>query len=489
MSTLGWLAFVVTLGTVIGLGIRAGKATTDHAADFFLGGRNWNAWRSAIASFAAAESGFVFLGLVGMAYRFGFVTLWILVGVVYGYLGTWGLMARPIRHISETTGALSVPQLIQGISGSKGSLVLRVGGALVFVTMTMYAGVQFHAVGKALQGLGSLDLMTGTIVGALVITGYSAYGGLRSISHTDVSQGALMLGTLLLLGVFSVGAAGGPAHILATMEATSPALVDPTGGASGAKAVLLPFFFAIVGLGLTGAPHYLRKFMATSTSMRSGHAGWIAMSCCFVLFVSAMIVGFAARGLDVSPADPEAIVPLVTARYFTGALAIAAGVVFAGVLSAMASTADSQLLEATAAVTEDFGFGRRLRRRVVMWGTGAIALALALWMNESIFERTLLIWAVTGAAFGPALLLGIAGVRATDAAYATAMVLSAGLVAWWDLASPWGHDVYALVPGFLVSGLVVLAGRRRPAVEARSDASPSPPSPPERKASAAGDSA
>ena len=110
-----------------------------------------------------------------------------------------------------------------------------------------------------------------------------------------------------------------------------------------------------------------------------------------------------------------------------------AGVMIAAVLSAVMSTADSQLLVAASSVTHDLGWGGRdpkamLRRaRLVVLGLSAAAAAAALLVEESIFSRVLFAWSSMGCAFGPLLLVTVLRGPVTPRATMASMLLGFGL--------------------------------------------------------------
>jgi sodium/proline symporter len=104
-------------------------------------------------------------------------------------------------------------------------------------------------------------------------------------------------------------------------------------------------------------------------------------------------------------------------------------------LSAIMSTADSQLLVAASSVAHDLNPSRGDddvlgRSRVVVLGLSMAAVVAALVTDASIFDRVLFAWTAMGAAFGPLLLV---------------------LVVWGPV--PWRHRVAAIVLGFVGSVL------------------------------------
>jgi sodium/proline symporter len=159
-------------------------------------------------------------------------------------------------------------------------------------------------------------------------------------------------------------------------------------------------------------------------------------------------------------ADPEVV--LITAA--NGLLpAVMAGVMIAAVLSAIMSTADSQLLVAASSITHDLQIGgssasnllSRSRLVVLLLSLGAVGAAL--YGNQEIFSRVLFAWSAMGAAFGPLILVtvwrGPVPVRAALAAMVAGFTIS---VAAYSLpAFDWKGTFERVIP-FLVALAIAL---------------------------------
>ncbi len=150
-----------------------------------------------------------------------------------------------------------------------------------------------------------------------------------------------------------------------------------------------------------------------------------------------------------------------------------AGVFLIAVLAAVISTADSQLLVSSVALTEDF-YRAFLRReasdRALVWaGRGSvvavtlIACAIAL-RGDGLLGIVAYAWAGFGAAFGPVVLLSLYWPRMTWAGAMAGIVSGAATVLFWEeinpLLGPLESDVYEMVPGVLVATVAaVIFGR------------------------------
>lgn len=148
---------------------------------------------------------------------------------------------------------------------------------------------------------------------------------------------------------------------------------------------------------------------------------------------------------------------------------VLAGVVLAAILSAILSTADSQLLVGASTVTEDLGWNwpRRLglvgRSRLVVFVLGAVAVGAALLGSERIFGRVLFAWTALGAAFGPVLLVRL--FRGPLPPATTTFAMSAGFlltVFAYSFAGTRGGLVERVLPFAVALLIAVWGSRRRP---------------------------
>lgn len=162
-----------------------------------------------------------------------------------------------------------------------------------------------------------------------------------------------------------------------------------------------------IGLGYPGQPHVVNRFMALRDNRGITVGRRVALGWAVIIYVGMILAGWCARGLFPQLDDPEVALLTATTELFPP---VAAGVLLAAVLSAIMSTADSQLLVAASSASHDLrvdeeeqvGLGRS---RLVVLGLCVAAAAIALVGDESIFDRVLFAFSAMGAAFGPLLLV------------------------------------------------------------------------------------
>ena len=465
-------AFALYLVAMLAIGAWAWRRTRD-LADYLLGGRRLGRWVTALSAEASDMSGWLLLGLPGYAYAAGLEAGWIALGLLAGTWLNWRLLAARLREATAAHGALTLPEFLAARLG--GGRALRVvAAAFILLFFTLYTASGLAAGGKLFESVFGLPYAQAVLAGCLVIIAYTLAGGFLAVSWTDVVQGLLMLAALIAAPLVAIAAQGGWEATLAAVAARDPALLDPLSrGGEPLGAVALLSLLAW-GLGYFGQPHILARFMAVRDAGELAPARRIAVGWVTLTLGGAVLVGLAGIGyLDppLAGADTEKVfLRLVQAVFHP----FVAGVLLAAVLAAIMSTADSQLLVAASALTEDLYRGLmrpRAGERELVWmgratvaGVAGVATAFALDPDSRVLDMVAYAWAGFGATFGPVLLLAVWWPRLTRAGALAGMV-AGGLtvIVWKHLAGGW-FDLYELAPGFAAglaaAVLASLAGRR-----------------------------
>lgn len=449
---------------ILGVGIYSARYGRAGSEDFFLADRGIGAWVAALSASASSESGWVTLGLVGMAFQTGVGALWIIPGTVLAFLFNWIVLANRLRQFAATRQAITIPDILAGRFSGRSAALIRLLAMLIILSMlSAYVAAQFNATGKMFAMLLGWSYRDGVIAGTVIVLLYTASGGFRAVAWTDVIQALLMVSALLILPAVLLHELGGPGAAwqrLSELE-NSANLIDPVAGKAGMA--LLGFFSVWLGipLGYCGQPHLLVRFMATRDATAIRRGALISTVWVFLLFSGAVLLGILARAYYGALDDPETILPQLAAELLPGVIG---GMMIAAVLAAICSTADSQLLVSASAISHDL-YVRLLGRhpddraiqafnRLAVLGVGLVAMLVALGEVRVIFDFVLYAWAGLGAAFGPALILILLGKRTSAAG------VFAGMLAGFVTAIVWRqtlHDyVYELLPAFLLALLTTL---------------------------------
>lgn len=463
-------SLVVYLAICLLLGALAYRRTTT-LGDFILGGRKLGSWVTALSAQASDMSGWLLMGLPGLAYLAGFDSIWLIGGLVVGTWANWRFIAAKLRARTEQlSDSLTLPDYFERRFNDRSRLLRTLSAAFILVFFAFYTSAGFVAAGKLFESLFGLSYVEAMFWGSIVMLAYTFVGGFLAVSWSDVLQGSLMFFALLLVGAMGVHLAGGVEASLAALEARNPALLDPFMGEGGAPlgwigiASLLGW-----GLGYAGQPHILARFMAIRRVEEMNTARRVAMGWVVVVLVSAAVVGM--TGLLVleqplSGADSEKVFIFMATQLFHPVIA---GICLSGILAAVMSTASAQLLVSSSAFAQDFYrglFRPEAGARELLWtgraavlGIAVVAFLLGLDPQSKVLLLVSWAWAGFGAAFGPAIILSLYWERMTrDGALAGIVVGGVTVIVWPQLGGLTGWEIfglYELVPGFILSWLAV----------------------------------
>ena len=447
MIVLSFLFFLL-LFTVVGVYAATKKQNTTE--DYLLAGRNVNSWAIALSALSTGQSGFLFTGQVGYAYSQGLSGIWLAIGWAIGDYLAWTLVFKRLRQVSAASKAETVPAfLAQKQSGYRWITVIAALITIVF--LGTYAAAQLLAGSKALNSLFGWDYSWGIILGAIIVVIYCFSGGIRASIWTDSVQSIVMIGALLLLLLVTIDAGGGIGNLYRDLEQIDANLVSlfPSNLAWGFVPFLLGWLVA--GFGVVGQPHILVRAMALDNADNMGKARDIKMTCGLFTAFAAIFIGLAGRVLLPEINDPELALLDLSQNLLPEILV---GVMLAGLFAATISTADSQILSCSAALTQDIFPGLAKSYRFAKIGTlivTAIVLIIALVNNDSVFGLITFAWSILASGLGILLILrSFALSVSTPTAFAMMLVGIAGAMTW-KLGLQLSGAVYEVLPGMLAS--------------------------------------
>ncbi|WEO99786.1 sodium/proline symporter PutP [Streptomyces sp. FXJ1.172] len=468
--------FLVYVAVMIATGVWA-YSRTHTLADFALGGRRLSAFVAALSAGASDMSGWLFLAFPGAVYAAGVGASWIAAGLVVGTYLNWLFVAPRLRTYTERAGnAVSLSAYLEERFEDRTRLLRMVSAAVTLVFFTVYVASGLVAGGLLFGHIFGVGFGLGVTLTALVIVVYSCLGGFLAVSLTHVLQATLMFLALLVLPVVGIGALGGLSALRDALNSKTPGLLDmgakvdygngrwSAGGSLGAVAIISLLAW---GLGYFGQPHILARFMGIrSTSAvpaaRRLETGWV-----IVVLAGATLVGLVGIARTGAPLhDPQTVYISLSRTLFDP---WGAGVMLIAVLAAIISTADSQLLVSSVALTEDFYrafVNRRASDRTLVWvGRAAVVAVILVAFVIALRGGGLLgivayAWAGFGAAFGPVVLLSLYWPRMTWAGAMAGIVSGAATVLLWKkinpLLGPFESGIYEMVPGVLVATAAAL---------------------------------
>ncbi|MEE0675325.1 MAG: sodium/proline symporter PutP [Ruminococcus sp.] len=494
-------AFVAYMIVMIVIGFVYSKSTKNNE-DYFLGGRNLGGWTAALSAQASDMSGWLLMGLPGSVYLAGTGEVWIAIGLLIGTILNWFIVSSRLRKYTIKAGnSLTIPSFFQNRYHDKKGVVKIVSAIIIAIFFAVYTASAFSSGAKLFATLFGNETnfnsvyLTGLIIAALVILVYTFMGGFKAVCTTDFIQGMLMIIAILSVPIIAYA-------ILTFNTSFSDALT--------AKGVQNPGNFlnflknddgtnvsavSIIsnlgwGLGYFGMPHILVRFMAIRNEhevkkSRTIAITWVVISLAASCFIGLVARGFLASQLDATQSE-TAFIRLIQ-QLFTnnGVLIFIGGVFLCGILAAIMSTADSQLLVTASAVSEDMYKGVIKKNateksalfvgKIAVIVVAVIAFFIALDPNSSIMGLVSDAWAGFGSAFGPVILLALFWKRSNLAGAVSGMAVGALTVIVWDYLPIINGDtlykatgLYSLVLGFafaLIVNVIVSLVTKKPSKE------------------------
>jgi sodium/proline symporter len=459
-------SFVFFLLAFTGIGALASRVKKTSSEDYLVASRDVNPWLVALSAVSTNNSGYMFIGLIGFTWRAGLEAIWLTMGWILGDLLTWFWVHRRVRARSEEVGAASVPALLATDEhGNKSRPISIAAGLLTFLFLGGYAAAQLKAGSTTLHALFDWPLWVGSVIGVVIVAVYCMSGGIRASIWTDAAQSVVMVGSMGMLVGTCVWQVGGPATLMQTLEGIDPALVQwmPQGLLFGFGLYLLGFVAA--GIATVGQPHILVRFMAidATESIKKArniyfvwYIGFSLMAFAVGLYARVLLpdLGAGLEGVALTAAT-EGALPTLSIKMLPPLLI---GVMLAGLFSATMSTADSQILSCSAAVTQDIAPRWRRSYKASKFATLAVAglaLVIALTATQGVFSLVLVAWSVLGASLGPILLVRLARLPLPSWLGLTMMATGIVTVFLWG-ASPWADAVFKALPGLMAPLLLYM---------------------------------
>jgi sodium/proline symporter len=453
-------SFVVCLILFTAVGAWSARHKVDTTEDYLLASRSVNPWLTALSAVSTNNSGYMFIGLIGFTWRQGLEAVWITFGWVLGDYLTWHWVHRRVRMRSERVGALSVPALLAtDNNGRVGRAIAGVAGLLTVFFLGGYAAAQLKAGATSLEVLFGWPLWIGCIIGIVVVVIYCFAGGIRASIWTDAVQSGVMLVAMAMLLGAAITQVGGWSALVSALHAIDPQLVEWVPRDLTFGLGLYAIGFVAAGVGTVGQPHILIRFMAIDSAKSLPKARRIYVVWYTVFSAAAMAVGLYARVLlpdltasltgTAAVTATESALPLMAIALLPP---IAIGLMLAGIFSATLSTADSQILACSAAVTQDILprlKGSYLASKVATLGVAGVALTIALTADAGVFSLVLVAWAALAASLGPVLLVRLSGASLPQPLAVAMMVLGLAVVFTWGADATLADAIYKAFPGML----------------------------------------
>ena len=484
-------AMIIYMAAVIIIGITFARKANASSDAYFLGGRSLGPWVTAMSAEASDMSGWLLMGLPGVAYWCGIAdAAWTAIGLAAGTYINWLIVSKRLRRYSEKAGnAITLPEYFSNRFHEKKKVIMTIAAVFILIFFTVYAASCLVTCGKLFSTLFGMPYIPMMIVGAVFVLIYTIIGGFLAESASDFMQAIVMivaLAVIVLVGTYSAGGLGAVIDnvkdipgFLEFFGMATPQTVDgvqqaangvPLFGEAAPYGIISVVSMLAWGLGYFGVPQVLLRFMAIRhedelTRSRRIATVWVLISLTIAVFIGVMGRALYPTALTTS-SDAENVFILLSTNLLPPLIA---GFVMAGILAATISSSDSYLLIAASAFAKNIYQGLFRKKasdrevlnisRLTLLLIAVVAIIIALDENSVIFTIVSFAWAGFGATFGPLMLFSLFWKRTTRAGAIAGMLGGAGMVFVWNLlVRPLGGiwDIYELLPAFIFSCLCIV---------------------------------
>lgn len=415
MNNIILIEFIVYFIVMIGVGYYTSRTKMSHSI-FLLGGKKLPGWALAFSERATGESAWLLLGFTGFVFTTGLSGIWVAIGIAFGIIFSWIFLAKKFMNETDKHGVLTLPDYLAVNYREKANLIRWVASILIAGFFMFYVGAQLAGAGKLFITSFNMNETVGIVLATVVVLGIAFFGGFISVVWTDMLQSIMMLITLCVLPVIAL------IYVFTNDLSISQSLVSAGdsfnswfGGTTGFALGILFFnnfswFFGYLG----GQPQLTARFMALKNETEAKQARNVAISWTVLAYIGAFLIGLAAIAMysqgtfvDVETILPQMILDLMPPWI--------AGLLLAGILAAIITTANSQLMVLTSAVSEDIihkALGMRLTdsqlllvSRITILVSGVIGMVIALTSESLVYLIVSWAWAGVGGTLSPAILM------------------------------------------------------------------------------------
>ena len=411
--------FAMYFGMLIGIAV-VGARRMRNMADYALGGRRLSSFTAALSTGSSTTSAWTMLALPALAFMGGVVELWVPVCAAIGVWLSWTLLAKRLRRFTiAADNAVTIPEFMERRFGDATGTLRAVSGLITILFVIFYVSSGLVGGSKLLEEIFGLNLSVGVILTLFTVATYTLIGGFMAVLQDGCVAGAVDAG--------EPGGAGGHhacrhGSSAVTCGPEAIGFFNPFTLTDGSP-ITLSFALSASGwaIGGLGAHRILQRFMAIEREDKIPQGRSIAVVWLVTVYLLAFVVGVIARpalfeaGMLGAVADSERVYFVVSEVFFHP---VVLGVLLTAVIAAVMSTADSQLLLASAIATEDLPVLKRVAMglaanarvwmgRAMLLVIGVVSAMLSIWFPDSIFDLVSYAWGGMGAAFGPVMLLGL----------------------------------------------------------------------------------
>lgn len=208
-----WIGLSVYLLVMLGIGVASSRRNHD-TTDYIVAGHQLSFGLCTFTLFATWFGIALLVGSAGAAYEGGFRNV---ISEPFGGALCLFLCGLFIFGVVRRLGFLTLSELFRVRYGRHAEGLASLCLLAVYLT---WVTAMFAAFGDVLHGLSGLDRHWAIGIAALIVTAYTAFGGMWAVSLTDSVQAVILLAGLAYLFPVVLGEAGGWRAFATTLPAS-----------------------------------------------------------------------------------------------------------------------------------------------------------------------------------------------------------------------------------------------------------------------------
>ena len=445
------VSFLFFMSIFAGVGLASIRVKKDTTDDYLVAGRGMSPSLAALSAVSTWNSGYMFIGFIGFTYTMGYTVGFLAFMSTIGQVVAWAWLYKFIQKEGRERGVRSLSSLVAEKAGAPEA---KLAGILSVLFLSVYAAAQLTSGGKALFVMMGWPEIIGILIGFVLVVAYCYAGGIRASIWTDAAQSCVMIVGSTILCWISLQEVGGFSGLESGLNKQNPALTSflPPDLMFGFTLWILAFFLG--GLSVAGQPQVVSRVMTlgNDNDRKKAMIWFFVWQTPFIVLM--LLIGLASRVLFTqNDFDAELGLPMMAMETMPG---IGVGMILASIFAATMSTADSQVLACTAAITDDikpeWNQDHKTTKKVTIVVAAFATLisvgGLYLPGGDSVF--LLVVFAVygLGGVFVPLLIIRWLGYKPDTTHSITMMVAAFGGVLIWTLLGFGGADgIFPSVPG------------------------------------------
>ena len=458
------LSFLFFMFLFAGVGLASIRVKKDTTDDYLVAGRGMHPALAALSAVSTWNSGYMFIGAIGFTYMMGYNIIWMAIMSMLGQILAWAWLYKFIQKEGRDRGVRSLSSLVAEKAGAPEA---KLAAVLSVLFLSIYAAAQLTSGGKALLVMMGWPELVGILIGFVLVVAYCYAGGIRASIWTDAVQSCVMIVGSFILCWIALGNVGGISGLDSGLESQDPALTNimPPDLIFGLS--MWAFAFFLGGLAVAGQPQVVSRVMTLGTDKDRKQAmiWFFVWQTPFLVLMT--FIGLASRVIfSENDFDPELGLPMLAMDTMP---AVGVGMILASIFAATMSTADSQVLACTAAITddikpewrEDHKTTKKVTLFVAAFATAISVAGLYVPGGDSVFALVVLAVYGLGGVFVPLLIIRWAGYK-PDTTHSISMMVAAfvGVIGWTillplvDVNWSGADGIFPSVPGMGAAFLV-----------------------------------